>query len=89
MSLESKLTACPAVGMVLFASYWIEGLSEKYSKHEDMLEMRLERFEDKFKSTGVPWSLQRLAVAANTASRKTGEYGDGETNVIEGKDATK
>ena len=89
MALESRLIACPAVSMVLFASYWIEGLSGKYSKHEDMLKMRLEQFEDKFESTGVPWSLQRLAVAVKTASTKIGEYVDGETDFIEGKDATK
>ena len=89
MNLESKLVACPAIGMVLFAKYWIKGLSEKYSKHEDMLMMRLEQFEDKLKSTGVPWSLQKLAVAVKTASTNIGEYGDGETDFIEGKDATK
>ena len=54
-----------------------------------MLKMRLEQFEDKFKSTGVPWSLQRLAVAVNTAPTKIGEYVDGEAGFIEGKDATK
>ena len=51
--------------------------------------MRLEQFEDKFESTGVPWPLQKLAVAVKAASTKIGEYVDGETDFIEGKDATK